>query len=350
MFITEQVASIKENVNGLWTVRFLSSPRVFNYNHSRLLYLTHPETICLGEKGLYIKNRHIPHVWELLRFTDGRHVFYRVTFGNGYTANLEGTDVYITRTPIDKTGGSIWKYLRKLADETGLLSDEDENILSWLYNCVDVKRDNVPLAQYLGDNRKLAVYRGPARIYYPFGCNASQKKAVETALTHQVSIIQGPPGTGKTQTILNIIANLLMADKTVLVVSHNNSAVENVLEKLDGEGLGFIVAKLGNKKNKEAFIANQRGYPDMTGWAVEEEPLKQRAMDMLHTISKAFDAQMRQAQLKSEYGALMKETKYNDMLQKGFACHEWLSRKRSSALMKLLNVYRMRIENGRMPG
>ena len=188
MFITEQVASIKENVNGLWTVRFLSSPRVFNYNHSRLLYLTHPETIYLGEKGLYIKNRHIPHVWELLRFTDGRHVFYRVTFGNGYTANLEGTDVYITRTPIDKTGGSIWKYLRKLADETGLLSDEDENILSRLYNCVDVKRDNVPLAQYLGDKRKLAVYRGPARIYYPFGCNASQKKAVETALTHQVSI------------------------------------------------------------------------------------------------------------------------------------------------------------------
>ena len=350
MFITEQVASIKENVNGLWTVRFLSSPRVFNYNHSRLLYLTHPETICLGEKGLYIRNRHIAHVWELLRFTDGRHVFYRVTFGNGYTANLEGSDVYITRTPIDKTGGSIWKYLRKLADETGLLTEEDENILSWLYDCVDVKRDNVPLAQYLGDKRELAVYRGPVRIYYPFGCNASQKKAVETALTHQVSIIQGPPGTGKTQTILNIIANLLMADKTVLVVSHNNSAVENVLEKSDGEGLGFIVAKLGNKKNKEAFIANQRGYPDMTGWTVEEEPLKQRAMGMLHTISKAFDAQMRQAQLKSEYNALMKETKYNDMLQKGVACHEWLSRKRSSALMKLLNVYRMRIENGRMPG
>ena len=32
MFITEQVASISENKNGLWMVRFLSSPRVFNYN------------------------------------------------------------------------------------------------------------------------------------------------------------------------------------------------------------------------------------------------------------------------------------------------------------------------------
>ena len=53
MFITEQVASISEN-RGLWTVRFLSSPHVFNYNHSRLLYLTRPEAIDIGEKGLYV--------------------------------------------------------------------------------------------------------------------------------------------------------------------------------------------------------------------------------------------------------------------------------------------------------
>ncbi len=36
MFITEQVSSIYKNKNGLWTVQFLSSPRVFNYNQSRL--------------------------------------------------------------------------------------------------------------------------------------------------------------------------------------------------------------------------------------------------------------------------------------------------------------------------
>lgn len=51
MFVTERVSSIYQNKNGLWTVRFSSSPRVFNYNPSRLLYLTHPDTINLGEKG-----------------------------------------------------------------------------------------------------------------------------------------------------------------------------------------------------------------------------------------------------------------------------------------------------------
>ena len=105
MFITEQVASISENKNGLWTVRFLSSPRVFNYNHSRLLYLTNPESIDIGEKGLYVKNRHVTDASELLRFTDGRHAFYRVTYANGYCEKIDGNDVYVTRTPIDKNGG-----------------------------------------------------------------------------------------------------------------------------------------------------------------------------------------------------------------------------------------------------
>lgn len=100
---------------------------------------------------------------------------------------------------------------------------------------------------------------------------------MEAALTHQVSIIQGPPGTGKTQAILNIIVNLLLADKTVLVVSNNNSAVENVAEKLAWESLDFIVAKLGSVQNKEAFIANQPDYPNMSDWMIEEESVRQQA-------------------------------------------------------------------------
>ena len=349
MFITEQVASISENKNGLWTVRFSSSPRVFNYNHSRLLYMTNPEKIDIGEKGLYIQNKHITNISELLRFTDGRHTFYRVTYTNGYYENLDGSEVYVTRTPIDKNGGSTWDYLRKLAAETGLMVEDDENILMKQYDLVDLKRDNVPLAQYLGDRTKLATYREHKQIYYPFGCNASQRAAVEAALTHQVSIIQGPPGTGKTQTILNIIANLLLADKTVLVVSNNNSAVENVEEKLAGENLDFIVAKLGSVQNKEAFIANQPDYPDMSDWAIEEEPVKKQAQDLLHVVTKGFDSQTHQAQLKAEYDALLKETKYNDMLQQKSVGKEWLDGKRSSKLMKLLNLYQLKIEDRPKP-
>lgn len=69
--------------------------------------------------------------------------------------------------------------------------------------------------------------------------------------------MQGPPGTGKTQTILNIIANILVRGKTVQVVSNNNSAIVNVLEKLSKYDMGFIVALLGSTANKEKFIETQ---------------------------------------------------------------------------------------------
>lgn len=351
MFITEQVSSISENKNGFWAVRFSSSTRVFNYNKARLLYFTDPETMDFSEKGLYIKNKHISNVAEVLRFSDTRHTFYRVTYPNGYYENFEGNDVYITRTPIDKNGGSTWEYLRKLAAETGLMTEDEDNILSKQYELVDTMRDNVPLAQYLGDKSKLATYRLPKQVYYPFGCNASQKSAVEKVLTHQVSIIQGPPGTGKTQTILNIIANLLVAGKKVLVVSNNNSAVENVAEKLESEGLGFIVAKLGSAKNKETFIANQEGYPDMTDWNIEDKStIYQLANDSLQNVSKGFDGQLRQAQLKTEYDALLKESKYNALLGTYNTDNNWLHGKPSSKLMTLLNLYRMMVEKEHKPG
>ncbi len=137
MFITEQVSFISENKNGLWTVRFSSSPRVFNYNKSRLLFFTNPKNIDFSEKGLHIKNKHINNMAEVLRFSDTRHTFYRVTYTNGYYENFEENDVYITRIPIDKNGGSTWEYLRKLAAKTGLMTEDEDNILSKQYDLVD---------------------------------------------------------------------------------------------------------------------------------------------------------------------------------------------------------------------
>ena len=352
MFVTDNVSSIYKNKNKGWTVKYSSSPLVFNYNPSRLLYLKDPETINLGEKGLYINNIHINNVAELLRFTDGHYTFFRVTYNNGFSENLEGKNVFITRTPIYKNGGSTWDYLCKLADETGLRSEkDDESLLSRQYKLVDLMRDNVPLAQYLGNKKELATYPMPQQVYYPFGCNASQKTAVETALTHQVSIIQGPPGTGKTQTILNIIANLLMENKTVLVVSYNNSAVENVAEKLSREGLGFLVAQLGSKQNKEKFIANQQEYPAMTDWMLDKETtIRSLAIDSLQAVSNGFDAQLRQAKLKAEYDALLKESTYNQRQEENHTVDEWLNGKPSAKIIKLLNRYKRMIEKGVKPG
>lgn len=344
-FITREVASIEERQKGLWTVRFTTSPRVFKYNQSRLLYLTQPTTIDLSERGVYIRKKRISRIARLLQFTEGTYTFYHLIYENGFEESYDGQDVYVTRTPINQTGGSTWDYLLKLAAETGLTGENQDNILTKQYERVDLGRDNVPLAQYLGSRTELAVYAQPPLICYPFGCNASQKAAVEAALTHQVSLIQGPPGTGKTQTILNIIANLIISGKKVLIVSNNNAAVENVAEKLKAEGLDFIVARLGSAKNKEAFIANQPGYPDMTSWTTADfTDISLRTQTALLNVSQGFDSQTRLAQLKTEYDALLKETKYNEMLEKPSVQTSLFDSIPSARLMTLLCQYRRVIE------
>ena len=103
-----------------------------------------------------------------------------------------------------------------------------------------------------------------------------------------------------------------MAKKSVLVVSNNNSAVENVAEKLEGEGLGFLVAKLGSVQNKEFFIANQKEYPQMDDWMIEEaSSIKQQVKQALRDVSLGFEGQSKFALLKTELDALHKEAKYD---------------------------------------
>ncbi|MBO0422186.1 AAA domain-containing protein [Enterococcus plantarum] len=94
--------------------------------------------------------------------------------------------------------------------------------------------------------RKLTI---EPELILPFTSNLSQKEAIKNALMYDISIIQGPPGTGKTQTILNIICNSIIKGKRVLVVSNNNSAIDNVNEKLSNlENLFNFSVRLGSSK------------------------------------------------------------------------------------------------------
>ena len=64
MFITEQVESIKATKQGGWMVRFTTSPRPFQYNKARLLYLRDPEVINIVDRGLYVRNKRITDIVE----------------------------------------------------------------------------------------------------------------------------------------------------------------------------------------------------------------------------------------------------------------------------------------------
>lgn len=149
-------------------------------------------------------------------------------------------------------------------------------------------------------------------LIYPFGLNESQLAAVERAFRAQISVIEGPPGTGKTQTILNIIANIVLRGQTVAVVSNNNSAVENVYEKLERYGLGYLIAKLGNKDNRKAFFVDLPSWPSGDP---ETAPTLDEIQAVLKHLKQHLRDQNRAAQLKAELEELTVERRYLERWQ-----------------------------------
>ena len=155
-------------------------------------------------------------------------------------------------------------------------------------------------------------------MIYPFGLNQSQKAAVERALSSKISIIQGPPGTGKTQTILNIIANVVRSGKTVAVVSNNNSATHNVAEKLEKKNVAFLTAFLtaflGSLANKQKFLDAQTGtYPNMQSceMPVEEQQQLEQEIDALsNELTGMLHAKNRIAEIEQEPLQLNPEQHY----------------------------------------
>lgn len=194
-----------------------------------------------------------------------------------------------------------------------LKNDEEEN--SFLYKEF-IKMEHKPIRKESAlfafiSPSKNSISKNNKTIIYPFGSNLSQSSAITNALQSKISIIEGPPGTGKTQTILNIIANLIADKKTVAVVSNNNSAIENVYEKLQANNYSFFCAVLGNKNNKQTFIDNQiLEYPAFKADSIDKKKLLENLNEINNTAYKIFELTNRQAKLKSELEDIKTEYEY----------------------------------------
>ena len=248
----------------------------------------------MQDKKIFIKS--VDRTNDVIRCEYARN-FYYITFKDGKRFPYKCRDIKIVK--IDKEQLEInnkFQYFRDLANEIGLIihneKGESINILANNYQKIkEVSKDSI-LYNYLiqklpfEEPKKKDTFGAFFRIIkskndkledttiYPFGFNISQNKATENAIKNKLSIIEGPPGTGKTQTILNIIANAIMHDETVAVVSSNNSATKNIIDKLKKYDVDFIAAYLGNNQNKQEFIDSQLPLPDIKKWELEKEEIE----------------------------------------------------------------------------
>jgi superfamily I DNA and/or RNA helicase len=91
-------------------------------------------------------------------------------------------------------------------------------------------------------------------MYNVLDADSSQIAAIENVKAGHNLVVEGPPGTGKSQTIVNLIAELLAEDKTVLFVSEKMAALDVVKSRMENVGLGKFVLELHSHKARRKKI------------------------------------------------------------------------------------------------
>lgn len=328
-----------------WDVKF-NNGKTYSYAYSNVEKLTDPAVLNPNMYRISRDGRDFFDVTAIYEFTGTRDSYWHICFGDGSERDYCQWDLTIVESSFNSSqSANVFEYIKQIAGLSDIRNeDTGENLLEKRFEKISFLGNEVALSKYLNPS-KLQEDRIKYEYIpiFPFGCNNSQYKAVKNAMENQISVIQGPPGTGKTQTILNIIANILIHGKTVQIVSNNNSATENVYEKLSSPkyNLGFVAATLGNSQNKKNFIENQKtNYPDFSSWKTEENPgdVQERILEQSVQLKDVFDKQERLAYLKQELSQLVTELEYFNKyveesvadtkiinVKKNISAEQWLS-------------------------
>ena len=309
---TQQIVSINEDKKGVYWVRFTNG-KTYHLANRDVNILKSPKIISPVDCRIANKMGHSFHPLHIWEYSHYFHRYYRIEFSSGEIKEYDENYLNISKSVLsNETVRNTFNYLKDVSGVQRIMTENGPISLHDKYEKIDFIGDDTALGCYLNPNLMHSKKKGYDHLLFPFYSNLSQMKAVDNAFKSQISVIQGPPGTGKTQTILNIVANIVSRKQTVLIVSNNNSAVENVKEKLDKEGLGFIVAELGKSDNKKSFIENgQTNYPDMDDWQDTHAKETLSIIDNVSTKLKTiFEKQNQLAKDRQELSAIEIEGKH----------------------------------------
>ncbi|WP_426461334.1 DUF4011 domain-containing protein [Mycoplasma hafezii] len=112
-------------------------------------------------------------------------------------------------------------------------------------------------------------YIDPQAYYHKLDADSSQEAAIQSAILGKSFVLEGPPGTGKSQTITNIITELIARGKKVLFVAEKKAALDVVWRNLNKIGLGEFALPIHDsdfdKKGviKDLYTTLQKGIEDI---------------------------------------------------------------------------------------
>ncbi len=116
--------------------------------------------------------------------------------------------------------------------------------------------NGVETSEFMEDERQVAML--PVRTQFQvMDADASQVAVIEAVKKGKSLVVEGPSGTGKSQTITNIISELLVAGKRVLFVSEKMAALEVVKDRLDQCGLGDSCLELHSRHSNKRTVLEE---------------------------------------------------------------------------------------------
>jgi Superfamily I DNA and RNA helicases and helicase subunits len=142
----------------------------------------------------------------------------------------------------------MWNDLRNRIEDL----KQNKIVSSLISGYIQWKPDsNRPSAEQL-DSRY-----NPQDVFSPISADSSQLTAICLAGEGKSIVLHGPPGTGKSQTITNIISNVLAQGKTVLFVAEKMAALSVVQRRLSQIGLAPFCLEVHSNKSKKKEVLEQ---------------------------------------------------------------------------------------------
>lgn len=139
----------------------------------------------------------------------------------------------------------------------------------------------------------------PHIVLYDRNINIDQLRTIYNALKYPVTYVQGPPGTGKTQTLVNIIVNCLINNKTLLISSNNNVPIDGIKDKLylgkyKNKDILLPVIRLGNKAYVAQALKTIKALCDFETKEVPKEELLFKLKEQSKESNKHLTAKLEQ--------------------------------------------------------
>jgi Mrp family chromosome partitioning ATPase len=99
-------------------------------------------------------------------------------------------------------------------------------------------------------------------VVAPFDLNEAQEAVLRSAMTQRLTVATGPPGTGKSQLVANLVATAVANERSVLVTSTNNRAVDEVWQRCERIAPGLVIrtgSRTGERDYEQVEINSLRG-------------------------------------------------------------------------------------------